>query len=838
MIQQAFISGQLGMAIYMDNRQRMVLNAEDLGRPSGCTGHDLSMFFHSGAEFSLLTGPVKDLQQLAGSLERETRAHTALTLVLCSMDPSLDETRLLSIEAAEELLQDDNVRSFVKRRLLARPLPESADMEGARSGAALVCAPVLSALFGAVEESQPAIQAVLQAWNHAAKGHFATPEQAADAESALIELGVFDELVSVMAQGSPEDLDSLVVRFGFDQKILANIPRVAQLLKAMNSSLASLPRQMRHTRIAAKEHTARKSRGDVRDLLDGFEEGRAGRPRKAISPSRVKARLDSQIASIAKLIREHNLRTAEEWLEDLIQFQVGHGKKEHLAMSLCNLATVAISTNAFEFASALLGHAEALGIQDPVISHIKANVFSTTRRFAEALVEYDGLIQRFPNDPVGYSGRAEVLRAMGSFFEALATYDTAIHHFPDNFVVRNGRAEVLKAMGRFAEALQAFDEVIGLFPNNVVAWNGRAEVLKAMGHFTEALEAFDEVIGLFPDNFVARIGRAEVLKAMGHFDAALRIFDEVIGLFPRNVVARTGRAEVLKAMGRFAEALGAFDGVIGVFPNAAIARNGRAEVLKAMGRFPEALQAYQETIGLFPDNAVARSGRAEVLKIMGRFTEALAAYDEAVRLFPAVAIASAARVDVLNAMGRLAHHTLDGSAATLLLMDKVDAARDLLSREVPPVSKDDWSRYHILSMAYVKSGKDWNKAIKRLSHGSQDAPWQETRNRFTNSLAVAWIRQQNYENALQLLQRDIDVLEAVEKQKRRALIGHSYAAIDNRQEAVNSLNSLQGVGDPNLASLKGLLFDRYSLSDRRVIPVQPATLDSKIAQHEFALAMA
>src|ERR1041385_7580865 len=164
MIQQAFISGQLGMAIYTDDRQRMVLNAEDLGRPIRCTGHDLSMFFHSGAEFSLLTGPLKDLQQLAGSLERETRAHTALTLVLCSMDPSLDETRLLSIEAAEELLQDDYVHSFVKRRLLARSLPEGADMEGAQSGAASMHAPALVALLETVQQSQPAIQAVLQAW--------------------------------------------------------------------------------------------------------------------------------------------------------------------------------------------------------------------------------------------------------------------------------------------------------------------------------------------------------------------------------------------------------------------------------------------------------------------------------------------------------------------------------------------------------------------------------------------------------------------------------------------------------------------------------------------------
>ena len=650
MIQQAFISGQLGKAIYTEDHRRMVLDVGDPGMPSHCTGHDVSMFFHSGAEFSMLTAPVKDLQQLLVSLERETQAHTALTLVLCSLDPDLAETRHLSLESAEELLQDAYVHSFVKRRLLARPLPNSADMKGAQSGAASAHAPVLSALFGAVEQSQPAIQAVLQAWNHATREHFATPEEAADAESSLIELGVFDELVSALGRGGPEDLNSLVVKFGLDNKIAASVPRVTHLLNAMKNSLILSLAQLPDTRPLEVETADEEISSGVRDLLSEFEEGRAGRSRKAISASEAKARVDAHIASIAKLIRAHRVNVAEEWLEELVQFQVRYGKKEHLAMSLCNLATVAITSREFDFAEVLLGHAAALGIEDPVIATIGG--------------------------------------------------------------------EILRAKGRFPEALQAYDEAVGLFPGNEVARNGRAEVLKAMGRFPEALQAYNEAARLFP--------------------------------------------------------------------NDAVARNGGAEVLKATGRFPEALLAYQATRAQFPHDEYARCGAASVL----------------------------------------------------VLMNRTDEARALLSPEFPPVSQDDWIRYHILAMIYVKSGTNLDEAIRRLTHGSQHAPWQETRQSFMNALAVAWIKRENYREALQVLQRDMGVLEALEKQKRLALIGHSYAAIDDKQKAINTLTSLERVVDPNLASLRGLLFDRYSLGDQRLAPVNPAALDFKIAQHEFALAMA
>jgi tetratricopeptide (TPR) repeat protein len=297
-----------------------------------------------------------------------------------------------------------------------------------------------------------------------------------------------------------------------------------------------------------------------------------------------------------------------------------------------------------------------------------------------------------------------------------------------------------------------------------------------------------------------------------------------VSLFPHAVVAHNGRAEVLKAMGRFDDALIAFDKTVSLFPHAVAAHTGRAEILKAMGRFDDALIAYDKTVSLFPHAVVAHNGRAEVLKAMGRLDDALAVFAQIRKLFPDD------------------QYTVCGYASVLLLMNHLDAIRDIVTPRVAPVSRADWVLYHIAAMMHLKSdietGSD--EAIRRLSFGTQHAPWQDQRRYFASALAVARIKRKEYREALQILQPELKLLEMPERQKRLVLIGHSHAAIGERQEAINSLNTLKEAKDPNVISLSRLLWQRYSLGtrDKQKPPSNPVDLDSQIAQKEFILAMA
>src|SRR5205807_10469323 len=177
---------------------------------------------------------------------------------------------------------------------------------------------------------------------------------------------------------------------------------------------------------------------------------------------------------------------ADRYLGDLIEFHVEHSEREHLAMSLCSLAKIAIDARSFELAEKLVDYALGLGIDDVVISSTQAQMFKSTGDFDKALVVYEETMARFPNDEVVRNGYAEVLKSMGDFDKALVVYEETMARFPNDEVARNGYAEVLKSMGNFDKALAVYEETMARFPNDEVARGGYAEVLKSMGDFDKA----------------------------------------------------------------------------------------------------------------------------------------------------------------------------------------------------------------------------------------------------------------------------------------------------------------------------------------------------------------
>src|SRR5207302_2096106 len=102
------------------------------------------------------------------------------------------------------------------------------------------------------------------------------------------------------------------------------------------------------------------------------------------------------------------------------------------------------------------------------------------------------------------------------------------------------------------------------------------------------------------------------------------------------------------------------------------------------------------------------------------------------------------------------------------------------------------------------------------------------------------IKKQEFKNALNVLQRDMNTLDKIQRQKRLVLVGHSHAAIGERHEAVQSLSALSEAKDPNVISLRDFLQERYSLVERPSL--KPASnlvhLDLQIAEKEFLLVQA
>ena len=565
MIDQVFIAGNIGKAIYTEGGRAFIVGIEDHGGSLECRVGDLNLFFDYCTEFELIPGSGIDLHSIKKTLQEKTLAQRALSLTISGFDRDLSTaTRSLSIEAVEELLQAENIHSFVRNRLLARPLTEESDINIAISLAESLNTSKVKNIYDEIIKSQESIQMLLDVWKNVAPDFFNSAEEMAEGEKVLIENGVFTDIVFVINVSDSQGLEKIVLRYGTDMALKIKLPTVARLL---NSIKAEIKKKIffQYNTAVYYEHDEGECEKEflatvdpisklIRDFVENeasFSEKKYKKRYKQLNAHEAKNKVDRQIEEINRLIHLGNINNARKYLYDLILFNLNNGKKEHVGMTLCNLAKSALDANQGELAEELVDYAFKLEVEDAVIWTTKSEVLKIKGLLKEALDTYEKTIIRFPADEIILCGRAEVLKELGRLDNALAAYDETIKEFPSSVVARNGRAEVLKELGRLDNALAAYDEIIKEFPSSVVARNGRAEVLKELGRLDNALAAYDEIIKEFPSDVVARSGRAEVLKELGRLDNALAAYDETIKEFPSDVVARNGRISVLLLLDKF-----------------------------------------------------------------------------------------------------------------------------------------------------------------------------------------------------------------------------------------------------------------------------------------------
>jgi tetratricopeptide (TPR) repeat protein len=521
MKEQVYVSGQLGRALFGEGGKYYVADAKHPERPVECRPPDLSAFFRYGAEFTTLPNAHPD--RVAVALRFQTSAQRALSLILSGLDEEIEnDTRSLAIEASEELLRQEPVFHFVRARLLARPVPPTADMEGARLLAEYTHSTIVESLYRDMRDARNTIPVLLESWHEVALGLFASHDEEAAAEKLLIEAGVFADATHAVSHGDANRLNNSIVTHGLNSELKERLPQVTHILNALRSTLVE-KKAFKTEQVASagrEEMTAtrpqKKRRGArvIGELRNAFRRGREEKRSKKFRATEAKEKVDNQIEAIEEQIRRGNLDRAERYLQDLIEFQVAHSEREHLAMSLCSLAKAAMDSHALDLAERMLDYAFNAGLNDAVIWRTKAELLKTMGRLSNALTTYDDAARLFFNDVITRRGRAEVLKEMGRLDDALAAYDGAVALFYEDAVTRSGRAEVLKEMGRLNEALIAYEEIAQGFPNDAFARTGRAEVLKEMGRLDEALLAYKEIARLFPNNRIARSGQASLLMLL------------------------------------------------------------------------------------------------------------------------------------------------------------------------------------------------------------------------------------------------------------------------------------------------------------------------------------
>jgi tetratricopeptide (TPR) repeat protein len=379
---------------------------------------------------------------------------------------------------------------------------------------------------GEVEARQASIREVDAAFERIPAAVFGAEADRARVREALVQEGVFRELVTarVTRQSAPALVAVALQRPG--------VRAVRNHRSVLLAWLGALGPPRRAPPVLAS---------DKREPGSIAPPPRGKGPQGRIDHRRVLERVTAQKRLVADAIARYDRERAAALVDELVAFQLGTGKPIHLVKSLCDLAMEAQRHGEFALQVDWLQRATRLKGDDAWAWAQLGKALCNIARFEEALSAYHNA-SLFGQPHVALKGKADVLKTMGRLDEARVAYEQAIVAAPSDPVAQTGHADVLKVMGRFDEALRAYARIAEEHPDSVFAKTGRADVLRAMGRFDEALDSYETAAREHPDNVVAKTGRARVLEVMGRLDEALDAFDVAAREHPLDANARTGRA--------------------------------------------------------------------------------------------------------------------------------------------------------------------------------------------------------------------------------------------------------------------------------------------------------
>ena len=289
----------------------------------------------------------------------------------------------------------------------------------------------------------------------------------------------------------------------------------------------------------------------------------------------------------------------------------------------------------------------------------RAGIYVDQQRSAEALADYQHVIDKDPKLVRAYLGRARVYENSGKFDNALEDLETVKGLDPLNGSAWQRHGEVLRELGRRPEAILSFTRAIELRGNTAFAYFqraltyfGMAEDRLAIEDASAAIELDSKLVGAY---LVRGHARVHLWKSAADYEmlgAAVRDYSRAIELDPTTYAAYVGRGRVLSDNYQEDAAIADFTRAIALNPNDPEAYLQRALAYNDSERYKQARADLKRVLKLDPKSYDAMHALGEAQRFLGKFQDAIAAYTRALALNDGAAEAYAHRAQALLDLGR------------------------------------------------------------------------------------------------------------------------------------------------------------------------------------------
>jgi tetratricopeptide (TPR) repeat protein len=585
MIEVAFVSGQLGKVLY--DQGGVLYSFGPASEPRRASISELREVLKTGSEYEMVSNIT--VEALHDVLDDRVQKCDTLFLFLSLLDTDLSLSARISVaQAAEEILRNAGAHEFVSRRLMSIPMPVEARAQRHRVTGPISSFTVIKGLFDDVFDSQATLDELWGAWEETLDEYKIEDSTRPALVTHIVDSGFFLDVLRAIQSRDLHRFNSVIVEHTLRPQTSASLKTSQSVLTAFRSKVHSRffagsgkasQRQLRLKRVRPSATTAVPTEPAEAVVEPIFDLGGGIRiSRRTVGAFEAKARVDKQIAAIRDVLFAGKNALAERYLQELIEFQLGQGDREHAVMSLCALAAISLDANQLQMADRVSEFALKLSADDPFV----------------------------------YTTRAEVFKQRGHFHSALKAYQEAIERFPQERYARDGFADVLKEMGSFDESIKLYREVQKLFPDDPVAFNGEVGALKAKGELRAALKLAVLNAKRFEYDGVVRASLAGCLASLGKYEEALRHYKVALSIERPSMRTILSYIYTLKSSGKLTDALAYTDSLIARLPPVPSLLNAKATLLRSGNRLQEALGLFEEVIVRFPTYTPARFGAATV----------------------------------------------------------------------------------------------------------------------------------------------------------------------------------------------------------------------------------
>ncbi|MEI2419059.1 tetratricopeptide repeat protein, partial [Arthrospira platensis SPKY2] len=263
----------------------------------------------------------------------------------------------------------------------------------------------------------------------------------------------------------------------------------------------------------------------------------------------------------------------------------------------------------------------------------KGNALINLSRFDEAEAVFQGLKEKYPNQPQGYDGYARVAQSLRDWELALERWEEAVSQLPYNINFQVQKGNALIKLSQFDEAEAVFKEMMERYPRNYHGYDGYGRVAHSLWDWELALERWENAINQLLHYFNFYLRKGDALVNLFRYEEAETWWKKVIAKYPHRHQGLSKSAALARRLGNREFAWQRFEEMVEKFPWHLPAYCEAAKELIAMGRFAEAEEKFREALQRNPNHLTVLLQSGILASQQGNRELALERFERAIEFY-------------------------------------------------------------------------------------------------------------------------------------------------------------------------------------------------------------